>query len=257
MSMRFANHRVELAQSLLDGDEKIRTRMHGTHEEIAAGEVLIEAGSDYEYVHRLKSGWACRTRRSLDEREQYILVYLPGELFGLKSMFVAHQYDDVILLTDALVERVHQRDLHHAFMTDADVAHRCVWQIVEEERRLHVWVFALARAQAEERLAWALLDFRNRLAACNVIGPDAATYPLPLTQAQLACHLGITPIHLNRILQRFRHEGLLRLERGQVTIPELDRLADFAFALVDDYRLWSPGGTPGDPPRPPFQGSRQ
>lgn len=193
----------------------------------------MRAGSDHPYVYHLLSGWVSRKRRIADGREQIILMFLPGELFAMKSMFVSCQPDEVSALTDAVVQRVHYRDIHRSFCTDIDVAHRCMWQIVAEERRLHTWIFALARTSAEERLAWALLDFRTRLADGNAIASNASRYTMPLTQEQLSCHLGITPVHMNRVLKRMRENGILTLQGHEVVIHRPAQLTAIALPLLD------------------------
>jgi len=238
--VRFAHHRPHLEESLLRGEAKLRELMRGSQLSVPAGKILIRAGTDHEYVYRLVSGWACRTRGIADGRDQIILVFLPGELFAIKSMFVSCHFDDVKVLADAVVERVHFKELHRAFREDHDVADRCIWQVVEEERRLHGWVFGLGQGSAEERLALLLIDFRGRLSLAGVIARDARAFRMPLTQTQLADHLGITPVHVNRILRGFREAGIVSVRDGEVTISDLDELARRAYPLLDAYERQTP-----------------
>jgi CRP/FNR family transcriptional regulator, anaerobic regulatory protein len=238
--VRFAHHRPDLEQNLVSGEQKIRELMQGSAERYAAGRTLIRAGTDHEYVYRLVSGWACRTRSIDDGRDQFILVFLPGEIFAVKSMFVSVHFDDVKFLCDAVVERINYRDLHQAFRTDECIADRCIWQVVEEERRLHSWVFGLGQGSAEERLALLLIDFRGRLLLSGAIAKDALTYQMPLTQVQLADHLGITAVHVNRILKSMRESGIVAVRDGEVVITHLDELARRAYPLLDAYERQTP-----------------
>ena len=61
------------------------------------------------------------------------------------------------------------------------------------------------------------------------------SFELPLTQTQLAHCVGITPVHVNRVLKLFREEGIVTLRDGEVNIGDLDRLANIAFPLLDTY----------------------
>jgi DNA-binding transcriptional regulator LsrR (DeoR family) len=61
-----------------------------------------------------------------------------------------------------------------------------------------------------------------------------------LTQVQLADHLGITAIHVNRVLRVFRENGLAQVRDGEVSIPDLERLATLARPLLDPYQRSSP-----------------
>jgi CRP-like cAMP-binding protein len=238
--LRFAHHRPELAGSLLAGERKVLELMEGSEQEWAAGRTLVRSGTDHEFVYRLVSGWACRARGLSDGRDQLILVFLPGDLFAVKSMFMSCHFDNIRLLADSVVQRIHHRDLHRAFLADVDVANRCIWQVMEEERRLHSWVFGLGQGSAEERLALLLTDFRGRLALSNTIARDALVYPMPLTQTQLADHLGITPVHVNRILKTFRENGIASVRDGEVVITNLEELTRRAYPLLDAYERRTP-----------------
>ena len=239
---RFAHHRPELESSLLVGEDKLQQLMRdaGSLMELPAGRVLIRAGTDHEFVYRLISGWACRNRGLSDGRDQLILVFLPGELFAVKSMFTSCHFDEVRTLSDSVLQRIHYKDLHRAFTTDVDLTNRCIWQVVEEERRLHSWVFGLGQGSAEERLALLLVDFRGRLALSGAIARNALTYRMPLTQTQLADHLGITAVHVNRILKSFRESGIFSIRDGEVVITNLEELTARAYPLLDAYERRTP-----------------
>lgn len=234
-SAKFALHRPELHASLMSGDAKIAALLRGSHKEYETGHVLIEANTDHQYVYRLLSGWACRIRSLDDGRDQCILVFLPGDLFAVKSMFVMRHPDTVKLLSRALVQRISQRELYQALRGDADVANRCMWQVVEEERRLHNWVVGLGQGNAEERLAMLLMDFHGRLTMSGTIPRDALSFECPLTQVQLADYLGITPVHVNRVLKIFRENGIVMVRDGEVAIYDLEKLAQAACPLLDTY----------------------
>jgi len=234
-SARFALHRPEFLDALVRGEEKIGALLKGSAFTLGADQTLIEAGTDHRFVYRLLEGWACRTRLLNDGRNQFILIYLPGDLFAVKSMFVTRHPDAVMSLSPIVAERIDYCDLHAAYVKDSDIATRCIWQVVEEERRLHSWVTGLGRGSAEERLALLLIDFRGRLVLSGTIPNSSLTYPMPLTQSQLADHLGLTPVHVNRVLKSFREAGIVTVKNGQVDIADLDRLAQRASALLDVY----------------------
>lgn len=234
-SANFALHRPEFRDCLMRGEEKMAALMKGSGFRATAGTTLIASDTDHPYVYRLKEGWACRTRQLPDGRDQFILIFLPGDFFAIKSMFVTRHSDDVMLLSDALVERIDYRQLHLVYVKDGDVASRCIWQVLEEERRLHNWVVGLGQGSAEERIALLLLDFRNRLMASGVIPESSTAFSMPLTQTQLAAHLGLTAVHVNRVLKVFREAGIVHIREGRVSILSLDELVRVARPLLDAH----------------------
>lgn len=239
-SANFALHRPEFHDSLMRGEGKIGALMRGSLATHKAGATLIAAQTDHPFVYRLKEGWACRSRALADGRDQFILIFLPGDLFAVKSMFVTRHSDDVRLLSNVRIERVHYRDLHRAYVEDGDVASRCIWQVIEEERRLHNWVVGLGQGSADERVALLLLDFRGRLIASGSMPEDALVFHMPLTQVHLAAHLGVTPVHVNRVLKAFRETGIVSVRDGNVSIHSLQGLVEVAKPLLDAHERAAP-----------------
>jgi len=132
------------------------------------------------------------------------------------------------------VECVDSRILHRAFVADGDVASRCLWELIEDERRLHMAIVGLGRGGAQEPLAMLLIDFRNRLAKCGQIAPDALVYRMPLTQSHLADLMGLTSIHVNRLLRSLREQNIAAVHNGVVTIVDWDSLVSSARSLLDN-----------------------
>lgn len=238
-SARFALHRPELSESLDRGEQKILRLLHGSARPLAANTVLIEPNQSHPYVYRLVSGWVYRTRTLPDGRDQCILIFLPGDLFAVKSMFVERHPDHVRTLSRCVVETIHFRELHRQFAEDVDVANRCMWQVIEEERRLHNWVVSLGQGSADERIAMLLIDFHGRLQGAGVCPPGSLRYEMPLTQSQLADYLGITAIHVNRVLKGFRESGIVVVRDGEVNILDLHRLSQIASPLLDVHEQTS------------------
>ena len=232
---RFMLHRPELVGSLLRGEEKISGLMKGSVLSLPAGRVVVQADSDHEYVYRLRSGWACRNRSIADGRDQFILIFLPGDLFAVKSLFVTRHPDRVQTLSNVVIERIHYAQLQEAHARDVDIANRCLWQVIEEERRLHSWVFGLGQGSAEERLALLLIELRGRLILAGNLPEGALSFEFPLTQVQVSEHLGITPVHTNRIVKSFRERGIAVFRNGEVSIRDFAGLRRLAEPLMDGY----------------------
>jgi CRP-like cAMP-binding protein len=231
----FVTLRPEVASTLNRGDHKVNALMSGSARALPAGHMLVRAGSEHEYIYRLRSGWACRNRAIADGRDQIILIFVPGDLFAVKSLFLTRHPDSIQLLTPAVIERVSHTQLREAYAHDPDVSQRCMWQVVEEERRLHSWIFSLGQASAEERLAMLVMDLRGRLALASVISTNAHTFEFPLTQVQIAEYLGITPVHANRIVKAFREREIVVFQRGMAVIHDFAELRRIAHPLMDPF----------------------
>lgn len=237
---RFALHRPELLPALQRGDRKIISLMSSDRRSIPAGRTLVEGDAEHPFVYRLVQGWTGRVRTLPDGRNQYILIFLPGDLFAVKSMFVNRHPDSIVTLSDAVVEQIDHRKLRDICDSDPDVSMRCAWQIVEEERRLHSWIVSLGRGSAEERLAMLIAELHGRLVVSGTIARDAREFYLPMTQSQLGDYLGLSAVHINRVLKAIRDNGIATFRNQRMVIHDLDALGRVADPLRDFYERTNP-----------------
>ena len=71
-----------------------------------------------------------------------------------------------------------------------------------------------------------MLDFYTRLRRRRLL--TGLVYDLPLTQLQIGNYLGLTVVHVNRILRALRDDQIVNLEKHWVTILDLARLTGLA-----------------------------
>lgn len=83
----------------------------------------------------------------------------------------------------------------------------------------------VGRRSAVVRLAHLLSEISIRLQAIGLA--DGARFELPMTQLDIADALGLTPVHVNRVVQQLRRAGLLELRKYSVFLPDLPRLKEF------------------------------
>jgi CRP/FNR family transcriptional regulator, anaerobic regulatory protein len=244
-------HRPDLYEAFRRGDAVLARAMAERQKLIMAKERLAAAGQPDDAVYRLHSGWLCRSRYISAGRRQILLVYLPGDLVGVKSLLYARQPDTIECLTDATVHWVEQTQLRALVTSQSDVALRVMWQIAEQERQLHNWVTGLGQCEANERLAAVLTGFYLRLKRLNLVNGNR--YRLPMTQRDIGDYLGLTPVHVGRVLNRFRKRGLATVENWVATLHSITALAQMAAPMWDwcerpaiEAELHRPGLTDAD-----------
>jgi CRP/FNR family transcriptional regulator len=225
--------RPELKGLLQRGKTDLLAAMTPIPQVLERGEILVQMEEPHEFVYAIESGWLCRSRTIPDGRRQIIVIFLPGEICGIKTIFMRFQPDAIEALTPASVRRIHYKDACELAADNFGVAMLLAWQLAQDERHLHNWNVRLGRANAEERLAALLLEMRNRLTALG-INSAAATYALPLTQQQLADHVGLTTVHVNRILRRFRDLDSVTIKNNEVVfLGNVHLLEDIARPVQD------------------------
>ena len=88
------------------------------------------------------------------------------------------------------------------------------------------WIVNVGQRPAPSRLAHIVVELRERL---KVIGQvSGARFEMPLTQEQIGEAMGITPVHVNRIVKQLRDDNVLELHRGSVTVIDEQKLLELA-----------------------------
>lgn len=85
---------------------------------------------------------------------------------------------------------------------------------------------SLGRRSALERMGHLLCELHLRLAMVGLA--DGSGYDLPVTQADLADLLGLSTVHVNRLLQELRQTGPISLRGRRLTIHDLAGLREFS-----------------------------
>ena len=87
------------------------------------------------------------------------------------------------------------------------------------------WIVTAGQRAALNRLAHIIVESES----LKVIGQvSGARFEMPLTQEQLGEAMGITPVHVNRIVKQLRDDNVLELHRGSVTVIDEQKLLELA-----------------------------
>ena len=82
----------------------------------------------------------------------------------------------------------------------------------------------VGRREAYNRMAHVLCEMLTRLRAVGLVEDHACV--LPITQGEFADALGLTAVHVNRVVQQMRAEGLVVIKGSRLIIPNWDGLKE-------------------------------
>lgn len=174
----------------------------------------------------LCAGWAYRYLELADGRRQILGFLLPGDLFSVLNLFEPQSQFTVAALTDVQVSRFERPDVR----ARGDRLQLVLENASREEHAGAIrLITVLGKCSAEERIAYLLTHLARRLRARSVI--RGQSYPFPLRLRHIADALGLTPVHVSRVLSHFRDRGLCVVSNGVLNVldePELDRLGTVA-----------------------------
>lgn len=213
---------VALSEAELSVLEGLRKRRRT----FVAGRDLVHQGQSDQAAYILISGWACSYKLLEDGQRQIVDFQIPGDFLGLRSVVLHLSDHSVEPVTDIEVTEVHVSDLMKTFSDTPRLATAVLWVASRDEAMVVEHLINIGRRAADVRVAHFLLELGARL---TLVGLGSKTgYACPLTQYLLADALGLSSVHVNRVLRTLREAGMVTFRDGFVTFDDYDRLAEYA-----------------------------
>jgi CRP-like cAMP-binding protein len=211
----------------LSGAElSVLASLHKRRRNFVVGSDLVHQGQLDQAAYILISGWACSYKLLEDGQRQIVDFQIPGDFLGLRSVLLKVSDHSIEPVTDIEVTEVHVTDLLDAFAQTPRLAMAVLWAASRDEAMVVEHLVGVGRRNAAERVSHFLLELGSRLALVGL--SSKAGYACPLTQYLLADALGLSAVHINRILRQLREAGMVTFQDGFVTFDDYDKLANFA-----------------------------
>lgn len=191
----------------------------------APGSMICPKSDGSPHPRLIASGWACRPRILPDGRRQMLGVLLPGDLLGDRGEGRPLAMNPAVALTQ--VRTVSASRLYDALAAHPDDYRqlRAALARIEriEENQLLDHVVRLGCQTALQRTAHFLIELYTRLGTIGFT--HDGTFPMPLTQETLGDLLGLSLVHVNRIMAQLKRETLVRIRSAVAVIEDLPALA--------------------------------
>ena len=211
----------------LSGDElSTMEQLQSRRKKFAAGREILHQGQSKKTAYILSSGWVCSYKLLSGGAGQIVDFQIPGDFLGLRSLLFRSADHNIEPVTSVEVSEVQATDLLEAFRKSPRVGTGLLWAASRDEAMLVEHLVGIGRRGAKERVAHFLLELGARLKLVQLSTPLG--YACPLTQNMLADAMGLTAIHVNRVLRELREDGLATFQHGMVTIHDFDGLVAFA-----------------------------
>jgi CRP-like cAMP-binding protein len=188
-------------------------------------EIVHEGQTDHR-AWILQEGWANCYKLVPNGGRQIISFPLPGDFMGLRSVLLQTSDHSFASLTDAVISEISPQRMMEIFHEFPRVATAVLWATSRDEAMVVEHLVNIGRRSAIERLAHLFLELGQRLKLVGLI--TSTGFACPLNQYVLADALGLTAIHVNRVLRQLRERGLITVKAQQVIIHDLDGLRELA-----------------------------
>ncbi len=175
----------------------------------------------------LESGLVRIFGLSRQGREPIFFLRRPGELFGLAEVLDSQPRRAAAqALLPGVLHEIGKQALEDFLDQHPRAAQKIIRILGRRLRHLSEQVEGLASCDVDTRMARLLLTLSADALAARK-GPEAAlpvAVPLRLTQEQMAAMVGSCQQTVCQLLKRSQEEGLIRVEKKQITILDPARL---------------------------------
>lgn len=189
-----------------------------------AGQTVVWAGDQLEFVASVVSGMASLTQQLEDGRTQMVGLLLPSDFLGRPGRDKAAY--TVTATSDLLLCCFRRRPFEDLMGRTPHLASRLLEMTLDELDAARDWLVLLGRKSAREKIASLLVILARRKAALLKATPSGTIrVELPLTREAMADYLGLTLETVSRQINALKREGIIQLEgKRLIFVPNYDDL---------------------------------
>lgn len=192
---------------------------------------IIQEGEAPSDVHLVVEGVACRYKMTPTGQRQIMALLLPGDFCDLHVAILGAMDHSIATLTPCRVVDI-PRPAIEDLLANARIARALWWATLVDEAVLREWLVSMGKRAADRQAAHLFCELHLRLQVAGLAGP--ASYSLPLTQEELGDVLGLSTVHVNRVLQQLRRSGMMDFDGRTVVIYDMQGLRTFA-GFISNY----------------------
>ncbi len=193
---------------------------------------LIREGDKPGPIFVILEGWACRYKLLPEGTRQITAFLMPGDCCDLHASVLNFMEHSIATITPARVAMVARPRMEELITSRPAITRAFWWAQLVDEDTLRAWIVSMGRRDSVQRVAHLMCELYVR--ARNVGLTSQGQFELPLTQSVLGDALGLTAVHVNRVLRKLRVAGIMELTAGSLIISDVAKLANVA-GFDDNY----------------------
>ena len=190
---------------------------------LRADQDIVRVGDRPTRSCALLGGFACTFKITPEGKRQITAFHIPGDIPDLQSLHLEVLDSSVGTLTPCTVGFIQHESLHQLGDQHARIA-RALWrETLIDASIFREWTVNLGRREAYARIAHILCELMVRLKTVGLVKDH--TCEIPITQIEFADAAGLSNVHINRVLQELRRDGLIVFKGSTLSVPDWDKLS--------------------------------
>ena len=185
---------------------------------------IVRIGDRPSQCCLLIEGFTCVYKLTSEGKRQIMALHVPGDMPDLQSLHLKVMDNSVATMTACTVGFIQHEDLSRVCDRYPRITAAFWRETLVDASIFREWLLNVGRREAYNRIAHLLCEL---LVCLNAVGlVQDHTFDLPITQSELADAIGTSNVHVNRVLQELRANGLIRTTGTRVNIPDWDQLKE-------------------------------
>ncbi|MGH6771634.1 MAG: Crp/Fnr family transcriptional regulator [Xanthobacteraceae bacterium] len=212
-------------QSIADptrAEHRALAELRPTIKVLDAHEDIVCEGDRPSIVCLILEGFACRYAVVPSGRRQILSIHIPGDIPDMQGLFIKVMDYNLATLAPARVALIPHNAMRKLIDNNHRIAHLLWRDSLVDAAIFRKWIVGIGRRTAYARFAHLICEFAMRMDAVGLMKANACA--MPFTQADMADALGLSNVHVSRVLGRLRKQGLFTWQDGVLTIRNWRRL---------------------------------
>jgi len=187
-----------------------------------AHEDIVREGDRPSIVCLILEGFACRYATVPSGRRQILSLHIPGDIPDLQGLFIKVMDHNLATLVPTKVALIPHDAMRSLIDRNHRIAHMLWRDSLVDAAIFRKWIVGIGRRSAYARFAHLVCEFAMRMHAVGLM--EKGVCAMPFTQADIADALGLSSVHVSRVLGRLRKRGLFTWQDGVLAIKSWQQL---------------------------------
>lgn len=182
----------------------------------ARGRDIVRQGEKVDDIHLVLTGLAARSKTLRSGARHFMALLVPGDLCDVEVFVLEGMDHDIVALRDTVCVLI-PAEIIEGLLTESTTLTKALWwSTMTDSAVLREWIVGHGSRASVERIAHLMCEMLIRY---RIVGETTDnSIPFLLTQEELADATGMTPVHLNRMIQQLRADRLIDLHGKVLTI---------------------------------------
>jgi CRP-like cAMP-binding protein len=187
---------------------------------------LVREGERSGLSQLILEGMVYRHKVTAEGRRQILSLHMRGDFIDLEGSLLQVADHNAQALEECIVAEISRATLVELIDRHGTLAHAMWIDTLIDASVYREWVVNVGARDSRKAMCHLLCEVGRRLEFAGLA--DGGQFRLPMTQEQLSDCLGITAVHVNRVLRDLDQEGVLIRRERFIEVPDRAKLAEIA-----------------------------